>query len=341
VRIQTALSAPPPATLARVIPRLFILIPVYNEAAALAALLPSLLLACESEALRGYSPQLVFVDDGSVDDTFAFISAQSQTQPRIHALRLSRNFGKEAALLAGFDAIAPAMHDHDAVIVMDGDGQDPPALLTQLTAHAKQTRADIVIALRAQRASEGAFKRLSARLFQWFMRTFSDVPMPRGASDCCYLRAPVVRAITQMREFNRFFKGMTEWVGFRVETIAYDQAFRAGGETKFGVRKMGSYALTGVLGYSKAPLRAVTWMGLALALIAFTYGAIIVARTLLFGEPVRGYPTLMVTILGLGGVQLVALGIIGEYLGRTLDEVRRRPVYVVAENKTALPSAKP
>jgi polyisoprenyl-phosphate glycosyltransferase len=249
----------------------------------------------------------------------------------LHYTSLSRNFGKEAALLAGFDAVVPTLTDDDFVAVMDGDGQDPPAVLLDMLQRTRTGEADIVIAARASRPSESVFKRVTAWAFQTIMRTFGDVPMPRGASDFCVMRAKVARAIAAVREVHRFFKGLTEWVGFRVHIHSYDQAARLAGEGKWSPRALSSYALRGLFAHSKAPLRAVSALGLAFALLAFVFGVFIVVRTLVFGEPVRGYPTLMVTILGLGGVQLLALGILGEYLGRALDEARARPQYFVAE----------
>jgi glycosyltransferase involved in cell wall biosynthesis len=266
-----------------------------------------------------------------MDETHAWLRAQHAHDPMLHYVRLSRNFGKEAALLAGFDAVLPTLADDDCVAVMDGDGQDPPAMLAQLLEAVQRTPADIVIAVREQRESESWGKRITARAFHAMMRRFGDVPMPRGASDFCVLRAPAARAIASVREVHRFFKGLTEWVGFRVATVPYDQAARLAGETKWGAGALSAYAVRGLLAHSKAPLRAVTLLGLGMAGLAFAYGTLIFVRTLFFGDAVRGFPTLMVTILGLGGVQLLALGVLGEYLGRALDEVRRRPVYVIAE----------
>lgn len=310
-------------------PRLFVLIPLYNDGAAFQALWPALRAALAT--LDDVAPQVLVIDDGSADDTVGWLRAVCAHEPMLSFLRLSRNFGKEAALLAGFDTVVPQLTDEDFVAVMDGDGQDPPEVLAALLDEARRASADVVLALRATRQSESVCKRASAQAFQWVMRTFADVPMPRGASDFCLLRARAARAIAAVREVHRFFKGLTEWVGFRVATLQYDQSARLAGETKWSTRALSGYAVRGLLAHSKAPLRAVSVLGLAMAALAFAYGGYIVARTLLFGEPVRGYPTLMVTILGLGGAQLLALGIIGEYLGRTLDEVRRRPAYFVAE----------
>jgi glycosyltransferase involved in cell wall biosynthesis len=316
-------------------PRLFLLVPLYNDAAAFTALWPTLRAVLSD--LQHITARVIVIDDGSKDETPVWTHAQCTHDAMLDYVRLSRNFGKEAALLAGFDAITPLLNDEDFVAVMDGDGQDPPAMLAALLATAQQGPADVVIAVRAQRRSESVFKRAMSRAFQALMRTFGDVAMPRGASDFCVLRANAARAIASVREVNRFFKGLTEWVGFRVATVPYDQAARLAGETKWRTGALSAYALRGLLAHSKAPLRAVTVLGLAMATLAFCYGGFILVRTMLFGDVVRGYPTLMVTILALGGVQLLGLGILGEYLGRALDEIRRRPVYVVAE--TSLPSS--
>ncbi len=314
--------------------RLFILIPVFNEALSLAQLWPALALTLES-IVREHktAPQVWFIDDGSQDDTRAAVRTFAQHDPRVGLIALSRNFGKEAAMLAALDALAADLRDDDLVIFMDGDGQDPPEMIEQLIARWAQGGCEQVIAVRRSRASEGRRKRFLARGFQWFMRTFSDVPMPRGASDFSLLTAPVVRAITQMREVNRFFKGMAEWVGYRTVFVEYDQAARVGGATKWRWSQMTNYAIQGLTGYSMAPLRAVTFLGIAFALLAFIYGSFIAVRTLIFGDAVQGYPTVMVTVLGLGGLQLLALGVIGEYLGRALAEARARPLYFIAEKK--------
>ncbi len=323
--------------------RLFVLVPVFNEADALARFAPALVaqsapkvfLAAHSAISAISSTFIVFVNDGSTDATAATLQSLTQTHAGLSVISLSRNFGKEAALLAGLDAIAAQLADGDLVAIMDGDGQDPPATLVAMIARLADTAVDGAMAVRVQRTSESWFTRITALGFQAFMRRFSDIHMRRGASDFCVFRAHVVRAMVQVREVNRFFKGITEWVGFRIDSVPYDQAPRVAGATKWGVRARSRYAWRGIVGYSKAPLYAVTGLGFAMAGLAFAYGGFIIFRTLFFGEPVRGYPTLMVTVLALGGLQLLALGVIGQYLGRTLDEVRRRPVYVVANTRLA------
>ena len=299
---------------------LSLVVPCYNEAAGLASFW-----ARASDALDalGVPAEAVFVDDGSRDATFAVLSALAARDPRVRVVALSRNFGKEVALAAGLDHAAG-----DAVVPIDADLQHPPELLHELVARWREGH-DVVIALRRDRATDSAARRLASDLFHRLFARVSAVAVPRGAGDFRLMSRPVVDALKSMPERTRYMKGMYAWVGFRTATVGYDVAERAAGESRFGLLKLWRLALDGIVSFSALPLRMSSFLGALFALVALAYGAWLVARTLVHGVDVPGYASLMVVVLFLGGVQLLSLGVIGEYLGRVYDEVKARPLYVV------------
>ena len=299
---------------------LSLVVPCYNEAAGLASFW-----ARASDALDalGVPAEAVFVDDGSRDATFAVLSALAARDPRVRVVALSRNFGKEVALAAGLDHAAG-----DAVVPIDADLQHPPELLHELVARWREGH-DVVIALRRDRATDSAARRLASDLFHRLFARVSAVAVPRGAGDFRLMSRPVVDALKSMPERTRYMKGMYAWVGFRTATVDYDVAERAAGESRFGLVKLWRLALDGIVSFSALPLRMSSFLGALFALVALAYGAWLVARTLVHGVDVPGYASLMVVVLFLGGVQLLSLGVIGEYLGRVYDEVKARPLYVV------------
>ena len=301
-------------------PVLSLVVPCYNEAAGLASFW-----ARASDALDalGAPAEAVFVDDGSRDATFAVLSALAARDPRVRVVALSRNFGKEIALAAGLDHARG-----DAVVPIDADLQHPPELLHELVARWREG-CDVVIALRRDRATDSAARRLASDLFHRLFARVSAVPVPRGAGDFRLMSRPVVDALKSMPERTRYMKGMYAWVGFRTATVDYDVAERAAGESRFGLVKLWRLALDGIVSFSALPLRMSSFLGALFALVALAYGVWLVARTLAHGVDVPGYASLMVVVLFLGGVQLLSLGVIGEYLGRVYDEVKARPLYVV------------
>ena len=301
-------------------PVVSLVVPCYNEAAGLASFW-----ARASDALDalGVPAEAVFVDDGSRDATFAVLSALAARDPRVRVVALSRNFGKEVALAAGLDHAAG-----DAVVPIDADLQHPPELLHELVARWREGH-DVVIALRRDRATDSAARRLASDLFHRLFARVSAVAVPRGAGDFRLMSRPVVDALKSMPERTRYMKGMYAWVGFRTATVDYDVAERAAGESRFGLVKLWRLALDGIVSFSALPLRMSSFLGALFALVALAYGAWLVARTLVHGVDVPGYASLMVVVLFLGGVQLLSLGVIGEYLGRVYDEVKARPLYVV------------
>ena len=242
---------------------------------------------------------------------------------RVRVVALSRNFGKEIALAAGLDHARG-----DAVVPIDADLQHPPELVRDLVAKWREGN-DVVIALRRDRATDSAPRRLASDLFHRLFARVSVVPVPRGAGDFRLMSRAVVDALRAMPERTRYMKGMYAWVGFRTATVDYDVEERAAGDSRFGLLKLWRLALDGIISFSALPLRLSSFLGALFALVALAYGAWLVVRTMVHGIDVPGYASLMAVVLFLGGVQLLSLGVIGEYLGRVYDEVKARPLYVV------------
>ncbi|WP_036139997.1 glycosyltransferase family 2 protein [Luteibacter sp. 9135] len=303
---------------------LAIVVPAYNEAqviddfhARMGAVLDGLAAAS----------RIIYVDDGSGDDTWTLIEAIAQRDARVVALRLSRNFGKEAAMTAGIDAA-----DADAVVVIDADLQDPPELIPTLVAR-WQEGFDVVYATRGERDGETRFKRFTSAAFYRVMERVADTPLPRDTGDFRLLSRRAVEALGGLRERQRFMKGLFAWIGYRQTSVVYHRDARHAGVTKWNYWRLGNLAVEGITSFSTAPLRIATWLGVSAALLAFLYGLWVLLKVWLWGDPVRGYPTLMVVILFLGGAQLLALGVIGEYIGRTYAESKRRPLYYVESRR--------
>lgn len=293
--------------------------------------------ACnEGEAIRAFHGRLIqvlegldeawavlYVDDGSTDDTVSCIAEFRESDERVGLLRLSRNFGKELAITAGLDHATG-----DAVVVMDADLQDPPELLPDLLAEWKKGW-DVVYGRRDAREGDPLVKRFTAHGFYRLMHQVSDTPIPEDVGDYRLMDRRVVNALGQLRERNRFMKGLFAWVGFRQRELPYRREARHAGSSKWSYWRLWNYALDGITSFTVAPLKVATYLGLITAFGAFLYGAWIIIKTLVYGADVPGYPSLMVVILFLGGVQLVALGIIGEYLGRLFMESKQRPLYLI------------
>ena len=270
---------------------------------------------------------VLYVDDGSRDGTWQVLQTLAADDPRVQLLRLARNFGKELALTAGLDHV-----DTDAALVIDADGQDPPELIPQFVAKWREGF-DVVYGTRTRREGESWFKRFTAAAFYRVMSRLSHTPIPPDTGDFRLMSRPVLDALRQLRERQRFMKGLFTWVGFKQVSLPYERAPRLAGGSKFNYWRLWNLALEGITSFSTVPLRLATYVGVLTALGAFAWGLWIVARTLLWDDPVQGWPSLMTVMLFLGGVQLVALGIIGEYLGRLYLEVKQRPLYLVSEAK--------
>ena len=303
-------------------PLLSIVVPVKNEEESIFAFVtrvgPILDKICPGEGW-----EILFVDDGSSDATLVAIAAANQRDARVGALSLSRNFGKEAALSAGLDRARGR-----AVVPMDVDMQDPPEMLGEMVAKWREGF-DMVFGVRRCRSTDTRAKRWTARLYYRAHNALTSDKIPENAGDFRLLDRKVVEVIKAMPERNRFMKGLFAWAGFRQAAVEYDRAERTTGETKFNYWKLWTLALDGITSASTVPLRVWSYIGGAIALVALAYAAFIVSRTLLFGNPVPGYASIMVSVLFLGGMQLLSLGILGEYVGRILTETKRRPLYVV------------
>ena len=297
-------------------------IPGLNEAENLPALMP-VLVAKLCELVPDF--EIIFVDDGSTDATPLVIEQLRQTYPQLVYLQLSRNFGKELALTAGLDHV-----DSDAAVVLDADGQDPPELIPALVAKWREGY-DVVYGTRTRRDGETWLKRFSAAAFYRVMTWLSRTDIPRDTGDFRLMSRPVLDALRGLRERQRFMKGLFTWVGFRQVSFPYERESRMAGRTSFNYWKLWNLALEGITSFSTVPLRLATYLGVFTALAAFGWGLWIIIRTLVWDDPVQGWPSLMTVVLFLGGLQLVALGIIGEYLGRLYMEAKQRPLYLIRE----------
>lgn len=299
---------------------LSIIIPTYNEEANVDYLLDRLLSVLEN---MNTTFEIVCINDGSTDNTIRYLVEYHQRNSKVKVVDLSRNFGKEIALTVGIDyAIG------QAVIPIDADLQDPPELIEDLVAKWRQGY-DVVYATRRSRQGENWLKRSTANAFYYIISRMSSVPIPRDTGDFRLIDRRVVEALKQMPERTRFMKGLFAWVGYRQTSIYYDRSQRHQGKTKWNYWKLWNFAIDGITSFSFGPLKIWSYIGLLLSLLAFFYAAYLVLRTLIFGIDVPGYASLMVIMLFLGGMQLVTLGIVGEYIGRIYEEVKQRPLYFV------------
>jgi polyisoprenyl-phosphate glycosyltransferase len=298
-------------------------VPAYNEANNLPSLLQSLV-----PALQALSPQweIIVVDDGSSDHTASVLEPWLQT-PGVRSVALSRNFGKEAALSAGL-----AHAQGHVVVMMDADGQHPVSLLPQMLA-GWRAGADAVCAVRDTRADETWLKRQGTALFYRIVNAGSPMPIPADAGDFRLMDRRVVDALLALPERNRFFKGLYAWVGFRTEFIRYTPAPRESGRSHFSLARLLGLALTGLTAFSNLPLRLWSGLGAAVAVCAIGYGGWIVVDHFFNGNPVPGWPTVVVSLMFFSGVQLLSIGILGEYVGRIFTEVKQRPIYLVREER--------
>ena len=312
--------------------KISLVVPAFNEAHALPVLHPRIAAILDGLALDA---EVLYVDDGSKDDTWAVIARLGEQDARVRGIRLSRNFGKELALTAGLDAAKG-----DAAIVLDADGQDPPELIPAFVNKWREGY-DMVFGTRTRREGESWLKRFTAAAFYRVMERLSHTPVPRDTGDFRLLSRRALDALAGLRERRRFMKGLFAWVGYRQCAIPYQREPRLAGASKFSYWRLWNFALEGITSFSTAPLRIATYLGLLAAMAAFVFGAVIIGKTLMFGDPVPGYPSLMTVVLFLGGVQLMALGMIGEYLGRLFDEAKQRPLYLVQERFGREDSPKP
>jgi glycosyltransferase involved in cell wall biosynthesis len=307
---------------------LSIVVPLYNEAASLERLHARLIeIAQHLAATRSLACEVVYIDDGSRDGTLAIARDFPASGIDVQVVSLSRNFGKEAALLAGLDHAR-----RGAVLFIDGDGQHPPALIETLVAHWLDDDCDVVYTAKASRTNESVVRRVAVKGFYTLINWGARTKIPEDAGDFRLLSPRAANALRQLPERNRFFKGLATWIGFRQMRIDYEPELRADGKSTWNTRRLIGLSINGLTGFSVAPLRFATMLGILLAGVAFFYGLQIVYETLVYGEKVPGYPSLFVGIMVLGGMQLIMLGVLGEYIGKILEEIKGRPVYFVAEH---------
>ena len=297
-----------------------VVVPSYNEQEVLPEFYRRLRAVLDD---LSYSCEIVFVNDGSGDGTLAAMLKWHGEDPSVAVIDLSRNFGKEIAMSAGLDHT-----NGDAVIVIDADLQDPPELIPKLI---EQWEAgfDNIYAKRTVREGETIFKKKTASWFYRLIQRVGNVRIPEDTGDFRLLSRRAVDSLSKLREQHRFMKGLFTWIGYPSKAVLYRRDPRGAGESKWNYWKLWNFALEGITSFSILPLKIATYAGLTTAVAAFIYGFKVIYTTLVFGDPVAGYPTLMVVILFLGGIQLMGLGIVGEYLGRMFDETKRRPLYFV------------
>ena len=302
---------------------LSIVVPTYNEAAVLNEFYNRTAAVID---IIEISTEIIFVNDGSSDNSINLLHSLRESDPRIAIVDLSRNFGKEIALTAGLDHAGG-----DAVIVIDADLQDPPELIPDLIKEWHNGH-DVVYAQRIVRNGESYFKKVTAHLFYRLIRhSTGRVSIPSDTGDFRLLSRRALDTLLVLREQHRFMKGLFAWIGYPQKAVQYKRCPRYAGDSKWNYWALWNFAIEGITSFTTSPLRAATYLGLLTAGGAFLYGFVMIVKTLFFGNAVPGYPSLMVVILFLGGVQLIAIGVIGEYLGRMFDETKRRPLYVVQE----------
>ena len=298
-----------------------IVVPAYNEGDVIPEFNRRLSIVRQELLL---SSEVIFVNDGSKDNTLELLRGLKATDPTIGIVDLSRNFGKEIALTAGLDYARG-----DVVVIIDANLQHPPELIPKFIARWREEDADVVYGQRISRAGESGVKKLTSRSFYRVISALSGRLIPVDAGDFRILSRRAVDALAGVRERHRFMKGLFAWIGYRQVAMPYETDLRFAGVSKWNYWRLWNFSIEGITSFSIGPLKVATYIGLITAILSIVYGLFMVIRTILFGNPVPGFPSLLVAILFLGGLQLIFLGIIGEYLGRTFNEVKQRPLYLV------------
>lgn len=302
--------------------RITIVVPVYNEAAGLPVFVGRLTPVLDG---LGLDWTVLFVNDGSADGTLARLRALNESDPRYTAISLSRNFGKETAIAAGLHYA-----DADAVILMDGDTQHPPEVIPSFVSRWREG-CKVVLGSRKGMAEEGALRRLYSRGFHAVFRLIAAPPLPRGAVDFLLLDRKAVEAMNRLGERTRFSKGLYAWIGFEHTTVPFAVEGRAAGESSWNFTRLLGFAVDGIVSFSTVPLKVWSYLGLVVSAFAMIYAVIFLLRTLFFGSDLPGFPSLIVSIMFFSGVQLISLGVLGEYVARIYEEVKRRPLFLVGE----------
>ncbi len=303
--------------------KISILIPAYNEQDVLEQLYHRLGKLANDN--KSYDFEFLFINDGSRDRTMQIIKEYAETDERVAYVDLSRNFGKEIAMIAGLDHVTG-----DATVIIDADLQDPPELIPRMIKFWEDGYDD-VYAKRNSREGETWLKKTTSKIYYQLLQKATHIEIQKDTGDFRLLDRRCVEALKQIRESQRYTKGMFSWIGYKKKEITYDRDPRAAGQTKWNYPKLINFAIDGLTSFTTAPLRISSILGLIVSLIAFIFIVVLVVKTALFGDPVGGYPSMMAAILFLGGVQLLSLGIIGEYIGRIFNETKQRPLYFVEE----------
>lgn len=306
-------------------PQISIVVPAYNEEQALPIFFE------EVEKIKNQMQltfEYIFINDGSKDKTIEVLKSLSQSNATVHYIDFSRNFGKEAALLAGLK-----MSTGNFVAVMDADLQDPPEMLTEMYQLLLAGEYDVVGTRRVSRDGEPVLRSMFARLFYWMINKISSTEMVDGARDFRLMTRQVVDSILSLEEYNRFSKGIFSWVGYRTKYLEYKNRQRVAGETSWSFWGLLKYSIEGIINFSNAPLQIATYSGILSSMIAIIFIIVIIIRTIVYGDPVAGWPSLVSIILLIGGIQLFSMGIIGQYIGKIYLETKHRPKYVIKDSK--------
>lgn len=301
-----------------------LIIPCYNE--------QDVIRTCHQHIMTAVAPldykfEIIYVNDGSNDDTLKILEELFKEEGQVRVLNLSRNFGKEAAMTAGLDHAKGA-----AIIILDADLQDPPELIPEMIRIWKEENADVVYGQRTSRLGETWFKKFTAAAFYKVINFISRVDIPVNTGDFRLMNRRAVDSLLQLREHHRFMKGLFAWVGYKQVCMKYVRNPRAAGRTKWDYLNLWNLSLEGITGFSMTPLRMATLFGIGISAFAVAYGLIIIFRTLIYGADVPGYPSLMVMITFLSGIQLMTIGILGEYIGRIFNETKHRPLYLIEKD---------
>ncbi len=302
--------------------KICLIVPCYNEQEVIDACHSRIIGAIAS--LTNYTFEIIYINDGSTDRTLECLEGHSRNDARVTVINLSRNFGKEAAMTAGLDHA-----DADAVIILDADLQDPPELIGEMISVWKQQSADVVYGQRVSRQGETWLKKFTAFSFYRVINWISRVQIPRNTGDFRLMSRRTVDSLRQLHEHHRFMKGLFSWVGFKQVPMTYHRHPRLAGRTKWDYVKLWNFSLEGITGFSTTPLKMASLLGLMIAIFSVIFGAIIIIKTMTEGRDIPGYASLMVMVTFMGGIQLLSIGLLGEYVGRIFNETKRRPLYLI------------
>lgn len=308
--------------------KISVIVPCYNEEEALPYFYKEICSTAEEFKKKSVEMEFIFVDDGSKDRTLEVIKTYADGDERVHYVSFSRNFGKEAAIYAGLETSVG-----DYAVLMDADLQDPPALLMEMYTAITEEGYDSVATRRVTRKGEPVIRSFFARMFYRIMNKMSDVDLVDGARDYRLMKRVMVDAILAMPEYNRFTKGIFGWIGFKTKWMEYENTERVAGETKWSFWKLFKYSLEGITGFSTMPLMVASWLGVFMCLVSIVAIVFVVVRQLMFGGSAFGWPSMVCIIVFLGGIQLLCIGILGQYLAKTYLESKNRPIYIAKERK--------